>query len=164
MPKNYVYRMDHDTGFAPHAEKDFCLLSGCKITTVEKYAKEGSWVIGIGGNNTGKPDKIIYAMEVKYALPLNDFKAMYPSCCEYYKHKEPGPNVLFSTHFVYFGNQAIELPKELKDVILRTQGYKCVSDEDIKKLEKHFNSKKTWGKIGEPNNPMPLGSRNKCNC
>jgi hypothetical protein len=50
--KNYVYRMDHDTGFAPNTERGICALSGCKETTIEKWAGPGSWVIGIGGNNT----------------------------------------------------------------------------------------------------------------
>jgi hypothetical protein len=156
--------MDHDTGFAPHADKDLCFLSGCMKTTIEKWAKDGSWVIGIGGNNTGKPDKIIYAMEVKHALTLKDFKVKYPSRSEYYKHKNPGPNVLVSNHYVYFGNQAIELPKELTGIIKKTQGCKCVSDEDIKKLEKHLNAKNTWGKIGKPNNPKPISHTKKCSC
>ena len=55
MPKHYVYRLDHDTGFAPNIEYRICTLSGCKKTTIERWAERGSWVIGIGGNNTGKP-------------------------------------------------------------------------------------------------------------
>jgi hypothetical protein len=54
MGKNYVYRMDHDTGFAPHTEGELCFLSGCKKTTVELWARENSWVIGIGGKGTEK--------------------------------------------------------------------------------------------------------------
>jgi hypothetical protein len=62
MPKNYVYRMTHDTGFAPNLKYGICTLSGCKKNTIEVDAKRGSWVIGIGGNNTSKPNKLIYAM------------------------------------------------------------------------------------------------------
>jgi len=164
MPKNYIYRMDHDTGFAPHADKDLCFLSGCKKTTVEKWAKDGSWVIGVGGNKTGVADKIIYVMEVKHTLPYKEFKAKYPSRGDYLEHKKAGPNVLVSSHYVYFGDQAIELPKELKGIIQKTQGCKCVSDEDINTLEKHLNDMNTWGKIGKPNNPKPLGSKKKCSC
>ena len=69
MGKNYVYRMDHDTGFAPNIDHNICSLSGCKKTTVEKWAEKGSWVIGIGGKNTGKPNKLIYAMKVEENQP-----------------------------------------------------------------------------------------------
>ena len=165
MPKNYTYRMDHDTGFAPHPDNDLCFLSGCKKTTIEKWAKDGSWVIGIGGNGTGQPNKIIYAMEVKHSLPFKDFKVKYPTQSEYYKRKKPGPNVLVSAHYVYFGDQAIDLPKELEGIIKKTQGCKCVSDDDVKELEKYLNTKKTWGEIGKPNNPKPFKVlSNKCSC
>lgn len=156
--------MDHDTGFAPHADKDLCFLSGCKKSTVEKWAKDGSWIIGIGGNNTGKPDKIIYAMEVKYTLPFKEFKSKYPSRGCYLESHKAGPNVLVSSHYVYFGDQAIELPKGLKGIILKTQGCKCVSDVDIKKLENHLNAKNAWGKLGKPNNPKPQGHTKKYSC
>lgn len=78
MPKNYVYKITHDTGFAPNIEYGICTLSGCKKTTIEVYAKRGSWVIGIGGNNTGKPNKLIYAMEVEDNLPYSEFKEGIP--------------------------------------------------------------------------------------
>ncbi len=41
MPKNYVYRLDHDTRFAPNIDYEICTLSGCKKTTVEKWAERG---------------------------------------------------------------------------------------------------------------------------
>ena len=75
-------------GFAPHADKELCFLSGCMKTTVEKWAKDGSWVIGIGGNNTGKPDKLIYVMEVKHTLPFKEFKVKYPSRGDYLEPKK----------------------------------------------------------------------------
>lgn len=30
IPKNYAYRIDRDTGFAPNIEDGICTLSGCK--------------------------------------------------------------------------------------------------------------------------------------
>ena len=165
MAKNYSYRMDHDTGFAPHVEKGFCFLSGCKKTNVEKWATKGSWVIGIGGNHTDKPNKIIYVMEVKHNLEFKEFKAKYPLQSNYLKSKEPSPNVLVSDRFAYFGDKAIDVPAALTGIIQKTQGCKCVSDDDIKKLEKHLNKKGTWGEIGKPNNPKPVkGSAKKCSC
>src|SRR2546422_2833130 len=71
MAKHYVYRMDHDTGFAPHVSENICTLCGCKTTTVEAWAEPGSWVIGIGGRGKSRPDALIYAMrgESKPTLP-----------------------------------------------------------------------------------------------
>ena len=65
VAKHYVYRMDWDTGFAPNTKYGICSLSGCKKNSIERWAEQGSWVIGIGGNNTGKSDKLIFAMEVE---------------------------------------------------------------------------------------------------
>lgn len=155
--------MDHDTGFAPHPDIELCFLTGCKKTTVEKWARDGSWVIGIGGKNTYKPDKIIYAMKVKHALTFKDFKTKYPSKRLYYRGRKPGPNILVSEHFVYFGDKAIDIPNGLTTMFIKTQGCKCVSDEDARKLEQHFNKKNTWGKIGNPNNPSESKSH-KTNC
>jgi Nucleotide modification associated domain 2 len=71
VPKNYVYRIDHDTGFAPHIAYGLCTLCGCKAT-IERNAQDGSWVIGIGRNNTGKRNLLIYAMESKGICPMSD--------------------------------------------------------------------------------------------
>lgn len=39
MTKNYVYRMDHDTGFAPNTSLGICSLTGCKNRKSEKVKK-----------------------------------------------------------------------------------------------------------------------------
>ena len=98
MPKHYVYRIDHDEGFAPNVDFDICTLCGCKKTTVEKWAQEGSWVVGVGGNNTGKRNKLIYAMEVEKVLPFFDFRSRYIRKSAYLRAKHIGPeaNVLMS--------------------------------------------------------------------
>ena len=72
MAKNYVYRMHHDTGFAPNVEGRICSLCGCKVTTIEKWAREGSWIIGIGGDQTTKSDMLIYMMAVEEPLSRTD--------------------------------------------------------------------------------------------
>jgi len=151
--KHFAYRVDHDTGFAPNTEKGICTLSGCKKTTIEKWAKAGSWVIGIGGNNTTKPNKLIYAMEVEENLPYSIFKRKYPEKSKYLKKENAGTNVLVSRRFYYFGNNALSLPDRLKHIIIDRCGCKCVSEEDIHKLKKHI-----WacgyknGVLGQPNN------------
>lgn len=153
MSKNYVYRMDHDTGFAPNVEYNLCTLSGCKRTTVEKWAEKGSWVIGIGGNNTGKANKLIYVMKVDENLPYKEFRKKYPIKSKYLNPKAAGTNVLVSKEFYYFGNQAIDLPPDLKHIIIDRQGCKRVSDKDVSKLVKYVKSQGfSRGKTGNPNN------------
>lgn len=167
-PKHYSYRMDHDTGFAPNVSYGICTLCGCK-SLIEKHAKTGSWVVGIGGNNTGKPDKLIYAMEVKNNLPFAEFKRNYRTKGRYLKPKENREHVLVSNNFFYFGDKAISLPTYLRHIIKHEWGTKCIELDDVTKLLHHL-SKKGFkpGIMGNPNNPKPnpnckrLNS-NKCN-
>jgi len=164
MPKNYVYRIDHDTGFAPNIEYGICTLSGCKKTTIEIWAKRGSWVIGIGGNNTGKPNKLIYAMEVEESLKYPQFRKRYSSKSRYLQRKKAGTNVLISRKFYYFGDNAIDLPEGLKHIIIDRQGCKCVSDEDLSKLKKYIEQcgYRKNGVYGKPNNPASSHVGEKC--
>jgi len=150
ISKNYVYRITHDTGFAPNVKFGICTLSGCKKTTVEVWAQIGSWVIGIGGNRTDNPNKLIYAMEVEKNFRYDTFKEIYSRKGKYLLANDAGTNVLFSRKFYYFGDNAVDLPKELKHIIIDRQGCKCVSDEDVRKLEKHLGYR--YGKFGNPNN------------
>jgi hypothetical protein len=155
MARNYAYRMDHDTGFAPHVENDcFCSLSGCKDTTIEVWAEEGSWVIGIGGNGTGKPDRLIYAMRVDENLPYKKFKRLYPKESEYLTPRHAGTNVLISKNeFYYFGDHAIDLPKDLTHIIVDRHGCKCASYKDILRLKRHITENGyKLGRLGNPNN------------
>ncbi len=157
--KNYVYRMDHDTGFAPNTSYGICSLTGCKskkkngTRNIEELAEPGSWVIGVGGNYTNQPDKLIYAMEVESNLLLNQFRKKYPLKSKYLKGKTPGTNVLVSKKFYYFGKKAITIPSELKNIIIDRQGCWLVSDEDIKKLKNYLSKKYKYDVHGEPNNP-----------
>lgn len=161
--KNYVYRMDHDTGFAPNTEKGICTLSGCKKTNIEKWAKAGSWVIGIGGNNTTKPNRLIYAMEVEENLPYLIFKKRYPEKSRYLTKRNAGTNVLVSRRFYYFGVNALPL-QELKHIIFNGRNCKCISDEDIGRLKKYIEALGYRnGALGQPNNiQSPQNSKNVC--
>ncbi len=154
MKRHYVYRMDHDIGFAPNVEYGICSLSGCKKNTVEKWAKKGGWVIGIGGNKTGKPDKLIYAMQVEDNLTYDKFRKKYPRKSEYLLPEHAGSNVLVSRTFYYFGDNAIDLPRHLEHIIFDRHGCKGVSDEDIDKLQKYLSSNFNQAKLGNPNNPQ----------
>ena len=154
--------MDHDTGFAPNMDRGICSLSGCKKTTVEKQATEGSWVVGIGGNRTGKPDRIIYVMEVEKNLPYNLFKKKYPNKSKYLKKKNAGTNVLVSKKFYYFGDKAINVPKKLKHIVIPGRGRKCISDKDVNTLRTHLSSKYNYGKLGKPNSVKGKKKCGKC--
>ncbi|MBE0512962.1 hypothetical protein IBX38_07920 [Candidatus Bathyarchaeota archaeon] len=152
MPRHYVYRLSCDRGFAPNVEYGMCSLSGCKSNTVELWAEKGSWVIGIGGKNTGKPNKLIFAMNAEENLPYREFRRKYPEKSKYLSSKTAGTNVLVSREFYYFGNKAIEFPDHLKHIIWDRQGCKRVSDKDINKLERYLTERYDYGKIGNPNN------------
>jgi hypothetical protein len=157
MTKNYVYRMDHDTGFAPHVySNEFCSLSGCK-PLIEKHTIPGGWVIGIGGNGTHKPNKLIYAMKVAENIPFEQFKKDHPKESKYLDSQHAGKNVLISHEFYYLGDEAIDLPQGLKHIVIKYQGCKCIADEDVAKLSEYLISKGyRHGKTGNPNNPTRI--------
>jgi hypothetical protein len=83
---HYVYRMDHDTGFAPHVQGRLCILCGCKTKTVELWAQPGSWVIGVGGNGTGKPNRLIYAMKVESISTVDQLRNFSKDMVRYLDH------------------------------------------------------------------------------
>ena len=162
MPKNYVYRIDHDTGFAPNIKYGICTLCGCKKKTIEVWVKRGSWVIGIGGNNTGKPDKLIYTMEVEENLPYSQFRKRYLGKSKYLGVKNAGTNVLISRKFYYFGDNAIDLPEELKHIIIDRRGCRHVFEEDVNKLGRYLAARYSYGKLGNPNNSKNRSKCGKC--
>ncbi len=153
--QHFVYRVDHDTGFAPHIEDGVCSLCGCKYKksqrNIEELADKGSWIIGIGGNNTTKPNKLIYMMKVDDKLKVEDFKER--SYGKYLSSQPHGEYALISREFYYFGNNAIDIPDELNDIIIKTHGFKYIHEYCVKKLIEHIESLGySYGKHGEPNN------------
>src|ERR1019366_5851888 len=132
-PRHYSYRVDHDRGFAPHVARGLCTVCGCKMSTIEKWAEAGSWVVGIGGNGTGKPNAPIYAMKVEKTPSFAEFKKTHPLRASYLSSSgiPPDAPVLASTHFYYFGDQARALPAALSRIIHPTEGCKRLSDEDV---------------------------------
>lgn len=160
MIKNYVYRMHHDTGFAPHIDGNLCFLSGCKYSktgkrkNIEEAALPDSWIIGIGGNKTMQANKIIYIMEVLDNISREQYKTDYPLQSKYILPTHGGTRVLMSKNYYYFGDNAINVPSSLKHIMITTQGCKLVQKDDIEKLKKHLKAEQ-WrpGSHGEPNNP-----------
>jgi putative DNA base modification enzyme with NMAD domain len=158
MPRHYAYRVDHDRDFAPHVERGLCCLCGCKTTTIERWADVGSWVVGIGGNNTGKPNALIYAMRVEQTPSYSQFKKTHSAHAAYLSGQSisPAAPVLVSTHFYYFGDSAKELPAELSRIVHKGRGCKRLSDTDILQLNKLVLRHYRCGKHGRPNNRPPL--------
>lgn len=156
MIKHYVYRLDHDTGFAPHAQQYVCTLCGCKTSSVEAWARAGSWVIGIGGNGTGKPNLLIYAMLVESTPTVKELRATSPDLVSYLHGHEIGgkARMLVSRFYYYFGNNAIAVPRKIeRDLLFQSQGCKKVGNEVIRQLASYLRRRyPTPGIFGEPNN------------
>lgn len=168
--KNYVYRMDHDTGLAPNTSYKLCSLTGCKNRkskrkNIEELAQPGSFVIGIGGKGTGQPDKIVYLMEVEENLNIVDFKRKYPKKSGYLKGHPPGERVLISKKFYYFGKNAIDIPSKIKDALMiNGPGFKNkkVTVDVINELKKSLPKK--YGVHGRPNNKKTDLKCGGCKC
>jgi len=160
MPNNYIYKLDHDTGFAPNNSWGICSLCGCKRTSVEKWARKGSWIIGIGGNNTGKPNRIIYAMEVEDNIPYSAFQLKYPGKSKYLIGRcNTSDNVVYSKKYYYFGNNAIPFPSQIRSALICNRGCKKISNADVTALTKHITSLGfAVGVHGTPNN----GNKYEC--
>ena len=167
--KHYVYRLDHDTGFAPHVQGRLCTLCGCKTTTVESWAKAGSWVFGVGGNGTGRPNRLIYAMSVESAPTVAEVRRFSPDVLSYLEGHgiDDNARILVSRSFYYFGDRAIEVPEEVRqDLTIPRQGCKRVTDQAARFLASYLRGAyPSPGILGKPNNPAlnPLWERS-CRC
>jgi len=81
MARLFSYVVDHDHGFAPHPNGQYCTLAKCKYGSrryknIVELAKKGDWIVGTGGANLSKSaghGKLIYAMRVDKKLPLADY-------------------------------------------------------------------------------------------
>ena len=155
--RHYSYRVDHDLGFAPHVRRGVCTVCGCKATTVERWVTEGSWVVGIGGHGTGRPDMLLYAMRVDATASYLEFGATNPTYAAYLsgRHIALDAPVLVSRHFYYFGDRARQLPRNLVHIVHGTQGCKRIADRDIESLQKYLREHFKPGRLGLPNNRQP---------
>lgn len=68
----YIYVVARDFGFAPNPFHGVCTLATCK-PVVRRMAKEGDWVMGMGGTKLGAVSRCIFAMQVIEALPFDDY-------------------------------------------------------------------------------------------
>lgn len=160
-PRHYVYRVDHDLGFAPHISRSACTVCGCKTTTVERWAEPGSWIVGIGGVGTARRDTLIYAMQVEQTPSYFAFRRSNPRLAAYLEGRgiDAEAPVLVSRTFYYFGNQSPAIPPELRHIVHSTQGCKRLSDEDIALLRRLVLDRYGLGAHGRPNNDESAGGR-----
>lgn len=165
MPNHYVYRLDHDTGFAPHVWNRTCTLCGCKTTTIERWARQGSWVVGVGGVRTGQRDALIYAMEVETTPSVAELRHRRRRLAAYLLGRpvQPGATVLVSRRFYYFGDKAVPLPKDLQHILIQQQGCKKLTDAEVARLSAYLARRFSYGAHGKPNN-RPHVVRSACGC
>lgn len=155
MVWHYLYRVDHDLGFAPHIWRGVCSVCGCKRSTIERWARKGSWVVGIGGKGTGKSNKLIYAMQVDDTPTYEQFRREHPANAAYLAgHGIPldAPVLVARRLFYYFGDHALPLPRELAHIVHPTQGCKRLTDADIELLRTNVLDHFEPGRHGRPNN------------
>jgi hypothetical protein len=72
MSKVYIYVVDRDFGFAPNPFHGVCTLATCK-PRIRSVAKEGDWVIGVGGSSLRATGRCIYFMQVTGFMSFNDY-------------------------------------------------------------------------------------------
>lgn len=153
MCKHYAYRVEHDVNFAPHIVGDIAMISGCKHSklkpgspnyrkNIEESVEEGSWIIGIGGNNTKHTDKIIFVFQVEEIQFPDTLLSHYPQFRGFHKkyHRQFGPRVLISRKFWYFNENALEPPINLKPKIGGYYRKKLVDAESLGEILKQLNS------------------------
>lgn len=86
MAKVYIYVVARDFGFAPNPFNGVCTLATCK-PKIRGVAKEGDWVVGMGGRDLGATGKCIYFMRVTGTMSFNEYWA-HPD----FKSKRPARN------------------------------------------------------------------------
>lgn len=67
-----MYVVDRDFGFAPNPFHNLCTLATCK-PRIRRVAKEGDWIIGMGGARLHATGRCIFAMRVSKSIPFNEY-------------------------------------------------------------------------------------------
>lgn len=72
MTKVYLYVVDRDFGFAPNPFHGICTLATCKPIT-RRVAKQGDWIVGIGGGRLKATGKCVFAMRIQKKISFNEY-------------------------------------------------------------------------------------------
>lgn len=83
MSSLYIYVVDRDFGFAPNPFHGFCSLATCK-PRIRKTAKEGDWIVGMGGGRLKATGRCLFAMQVTKKITFDEYWTN-----DLYKDKKP---------------------------------------------------------------------------
>jgi hypothetical protein len=68
----FMYVVDRDFGFAPNPFHGLCTLATCK-PVIRRVAKEGDWIVGMGGSRLSATGRCIFAMKVYRSITFNQY-------------------------------------------------------------------------------------------
>lgn len=176
MTKLFSYVVDHDLGYAPNPSGGFCSLAKCKYgkkkRNIVEIAEEGDWVVGTGGANlktSAGHGKLIYAMRVDEKIPLTEYcRANKDRCDSEREGNEKDRYSLISSHFFYFGRNAIdisEIPTTHLDHPFEKSGpaFRCdFSEAFIEQFANWIKTKFKVGIHGPPCQPHSDWKKPKC--
>lgn len=72
MSKVYIYVVRYDFGFAPNPFGGVCTLACC-MPVIRRTARQGDWLIGMGGRDLKATGRCIYAMRVTGEMTFNQY-------------------------------------------------------------------------------------------
>lgn len=161
----FSYVVDHDLGFAPNPEGNYCTLVHCKFggtsgrRNIVELARREDWVIGTGGlgKDSAGHGRIIYLMRVSRKVSFTKYLAdpRFRGRRDCKNFGRGNKFALVSKRYFYFGKNAVavsSLPKHLA-VGLAKRGPGFRSDYPIEKLRelvKWFRKNYELGLHGDP--------------
>jgi hypothetical protein len=121
----------------------------------------GDWVLGTGGQNSESAGngKIIYLMRVDETPSFQSFlkDPRFYGRTDQRDHGEGNTVALISTHFYYFGRNALDIPPQFRGLPIEKKGPRYRSDLPLHQVNQFiswFQKNKTTGIHGEPCSPI----------
>src|SRR2546423_4024479 len=142
----YAYIVAFDGGFAPCVSRSLCTLACCK-PRIRAKAAYGDWMAGTTRKEHGS-GRLIYLMRVERAFTFREYyerrgfrnrndNIYQPQSDGGYRQRENGSHgpqsirkdlsadrVLCSDTFVYFGENAPEIPSQFEEFVPKGRGHK----------------------------------------
>jgi len=178
----YSYLLVTDNGSAPCVQQNILSLAICK-PRIRKSAKVGDYIIAFSSKSMkiSQNAKIIYIAKITNKLKLNKYypeyknrkdciydnnltliKNNYHNNCNIEKDIN-GKYVLISNEFIYFGNNFINVPQKIKNMIPKYQGH--MSKKNIEYETAFLNEfnilQKKYG-LGIKGQPIHSIKKNTC--
>lgn len=177
----YSYVVDHDLGFAPNPEANYCTLVHCKFggeggrRNIVELADLGDWILGTGGESKDSVGngKVVYLMRVDekptFQKFLSDRRFQGRFDCQ--DCGRGNRFALISQKYFYFGRNApsiSSLPKQLaRNLEKKGPGYRRDYPADLlPQLVRWFERKYLNGMHGDPcgNGADTRQPRMRANC